>query len=96
MYTYHNMYAPMHLSHVPFCVCVCVAIYTSNSLSPTVHVVSYVELANMRVIHNGDRAISLSGYNSTIRNISVEGNGCGGISMPGGDQVRNILYLQLP
>ena len=64
-----------------------------NSPSPTAHVVSYVELANMRVIHNGDRAISLSGYNSTIRNISVEGNGCGGISMSGGDQVN---YLQLP
>ena len=52
-----------------------------------IHVVSYVELSDMGVLHSGDRAISLSGYNSTIRNISVEGNGCGGIGMSGGDQV---------
>ena len=41
----------------------------------------------MSVVHSGDRGISLSGYNSTIRNIAVEGNGCGGIRMSGGDQV---------
>ena len=44
----------------------------------------------MKVIHSGDRAISLSGYNSTIRDISVKGNGCGGISLSGGDQVMPI------
>ena len=42
----------------------------------------------MKVIYSGERAISLSGYNSTIKNITVEGNGCGGIGMTGGDQVQ--------
>ena len=55
--------------------------------------VSYVELNNMTVVLNGDRAISLSGYNSTIVNISVSGNGCGGISMSGGDQVSIFALL---
>ncbi|CAI8007342.1 hypothetical protein GBAR_LOCUS5158 [Geodia barretti] len=49
--------------------------------------VSYVELANMSVVHSGDRGVYLSGYNSTVRNITVEGNGCGGIGMTGGDQL---------
>ena len=56
------------------------------------HTVSYVELANMSVVHSGDGGVYLSGYNSTIRNISVEGNGCGGIGMTGGDQVSATVY----
>ena len=57
----------------------------------SLHTVSYVQLANMTVMHNGNRAISLSGYNNTIRNISVSGNGCGGIGMSGGDQVQPVI-----
>ena len=49
--------------------------------------VSYVVLNDMLIRQNGDRAISLSGYNNTISNLSVYGNGCGGIAMSGGDQV---------
>ena len=52
---------------------------------------SYVELANMSVVHSGDRGVYLSGYNSTVRNITVEGNGCGGIGMTGGDQVSTTV-----
>lgn len=37
---------------------------------------------------NGGWSIRLSGYNNTLRNISVSGNGCGGISIEGGDRVR--------
>ena len=46
----------------------------------------------MKVINSGDRAIALSGYNSTISNITVEGNGCGGIGLSGGDQVCVSTY----
>ena len=55
--------------------------------------VTNVELSDMRVTHSGDRAIYISGYNSTIRNVSVEGNGCGGIGMSGGDQVSLHIAL---
>ena len=60
----------------------------------TLSVVSHVELANMSVVHSGDRGVYLSGYNSTIRDLTVEGNGCGGIGMEGGDQVSNTLNSQ--
>ena len=48
----------------------------------------------MSVVHSGDRGVYLSGYNSTIRDLTVEGNGCGGIGMEGGDQVSNTLNSQ--
>ena len=51
-------------------------------------IVSNFTLTNMRVGLNGGWSIRLSGYNNTLRNISVSGNGCGGISIEGGDRVR--------
>lgn len=45
-------------------------------------------LSNMWVGLNGGWSVSLSGYNNTLKNISVSGNGCGGISVEGGDRVR--------
>lgn len=50
--------------------------------------VSNFTLTNMRVGLNGGWSIRLSGYNNTLRNISVSSNGCGGISIEGGDRVR--------
>ena len=47
----------------------------------------------MKVVYSGERAIYLSGYNSTISNITVEGNGCGGIGMSGGDQVHLYMHF---
>ena len=51
-------------------------------------IVNNVTLSNMWVGLNGGWSIRASGYNNTVMNISVFGNGCGGISVSGGDTVR--------
>ena len=49
--------------------------------------VSYVQITNMTVMHNGGHSLEVSGYNNTITGVSVTGNGCGGVALSGGDQV---------
>lgn len=44
-----------------------------------------VTLSNLWVGLNGGWSIRASGYNNTVKNISVFGNGCGGMSVSGGD-----------
>ena len=51
-----------------------------------------VTLSNLWVGLNGGWSIRASGYNNTVTNISVFGNGCGGIAVSGGDMVRRVLY----
>ena len=38
----------------------------------------------------GGSGLSITGYNNTLRGISVIRTGCGGIHMSGGDQVHSI------
>ena len=52
--------------------------------------VNNVTLSNMWVGLNGGWSIRASGYNNTVTNISVFGNGCGGIAVSGGDMVRRV------
>lgn len=50
-------------------------------------------LSNMWVGLNGGWSVRLSGYNNTLKNVSVSGNGCGGISVEGGDRVRLCIII---
>lgn len=50
-------------------------------------------LSNMWVGLNGGWSVRLSGYNNTVKNVSVFGNGCGGISVEGGDRVRLCIDI---
>ena len=51
--------------------------------------VSNVLLANMHVSHNGGWSVEVSGYANVVSNVTVSDNGCGGISLSGGDQVSS-------
>lgn len=42
---------------------------------------------------NGGWSIRSSGYNNTVTNISVFGNGCGGIAVSGGDMVSRVSTM---
>ena len=49
--------------------------------------VSYVQITNMTIMHNGGNSLEVSGYNNTVTGVTVMGNGCGGVALSGGDQV---------
>lgn len=66
-------------------------VYFYNVLNATVN---NFTLSNMWVGLNGGWSVRLSGYNNTVKNVSVFGNGCGGISVEGGDRVRLYIGLQ--
>ncbi|XP_065842378.1 uncharacterized protein [Oscarella lobularis] len=48
--------------------------------------VSHVHLNGLDISDNGETSLSISGLNNIINNITVRGNGCGGIHVSGGDQ----------
>ncbi len=48
----------------------------------------------MVVADNGGRSLDISGYNNVVTNITVFGNGCGGISLSGGEQVSETVSEQ--
>jgi len=52
--------------------------------------VSYVHIVNMTVKHNGGSSVEVSGYNNTVKDVIVMGNGCGGMALSGGDQVTYV------
>lgn len=55
--------------------------------------VSYVQITNMTVMHNGGSSLEVSGYNNTVTGVTVTGNGCGGVALSGGDQVIQNLHF---
>lgn len=51
-------------------------------------VVDGIQLSECEVANNGATSVTLYGFNSLVANLSVHGNGCGGLHVSGGDQVQ--------